>query len=172
MVNYSGGSGAATLIDSKVLAAPAAGITINVTAGYKTLKGFYAVRGAKASDVVDLGITVNGDTGVNYKSQSILGNAASASSGGSSNAFGYLGVVAAATATASYMGGGEFSINRPDDAVFKILQGVGFGEGTTQYIKALGTMWMSTAAITSLTIGPIDGTNLVTGSSFALFGFK
>jgi hypothetical protein len=62
---------------------------------------------------------------------------------------------------------------RTDDTVFKVITAVGHGQDSGQaYVRTVGGMWLSTAAVTSLTIAPVNGSNLVTGSSFALYGLK
>lgn len=80
-------------------------------------------------------------------------------------------VVPGATATANSFGVGEFTMYRTDDAIFKGLTSMGHGFGGTQYyLRLVGGTWLSTAAITSLVIATTDGSNMVTGSSFALYG--
>lgn len=166
-------SGAMTLISSQVLSNPASGITISVPSGYKALRGFYTARSTVNGATVDFGIQVNADTtSGHYEWQQLLGNNSTANGGGNtSDSRIWLNVLPGATATANLFGIGEFTMYRTDDATFKGLTSMGHGYGGTQYyLRLVGGTWLSTAAVTSLTIATTDGSNLVTGSSFALYG--
>jgi len=116
-------------------------------------------------------IQFNGDAGANqYTYHSLQGNGSSASAAGSGFTTSYGRVTLADT----QFGGGIFDVldytNTSKIKVIRSLWGVDLnGSG---YVGINSSVWNSTAAITSITIGCEGSDTYTQYSSFALFGVK
>lgn len=163
------------LLGSTELTGSAASITIAVPAGFNALMGYWGARSDTASAVVNMVLRLNGDTGNNYRWQAVQVENATVTGSNSAGATSFIeiGVAPAATATANYFGCGDFSIPAPGGTLFKTAIGKSFGIDTTSdsFVGTYGGMWLSTSAITSVSLIATSG-NLVAGSMFTLYGMN
>ena len=79
--------------------------------------------------------------------------------------------MAAATATAGYLGSGEFTIPNASGSTYKVATGhsTSANANNNGYSGTYGGLWQNTAAVTSVTLLPLAG-QLVAGSSAYLYG--
>jgi hypothetical protein len=163
-------------LDGRVLTAGAASITLSVPAGASlgVLRVAWTARSDTASAATYMCLRLNGDSGNNYTFQLNQANANAASTGGNSN--GLVGVIeigtmAGATATAGYLGSGEFTIPNASGGTYKTAEGFSnsANSSTNGYSGTYGGLWQNTAAVTSITLLPLAG-SLVAGSAAYLYG--
>ena len=129
-----------------------------------------------SSILLDLQMQFNGDTGSNYTKHFLTGNGSSASaSGGTSRTTMEVAALPSATATTSMMSG--VLINIQDYAsttkykTVRSFSGMDGNAANTQYVVTLrSNLWLSTSAITSITL--IPATAFTTSTTFALYGIK
>jgi hypothetical protein len=164
-----------TLISSNVLGTTAASVTLSsIPSTFTDLVLRISARGNVASSIVQLNLTINGQTGTPYSYSYMLGNGGSPSaSAGTNQPFVFSGFGNGSTGTANYFGSAEIYIpsytasrNKPM-SYFTIQE----NNTTTARIIAGAGYWRNTSAITSLTITP-DSDSWIAGSSFYLYGIK
>lgn len=113
----------------------------------------------------------NGDTGAtNYKSTSLTGDGSSAASSRSTERI----LVTMSGQTATGFGSAEVYIPNYLSTVNKQMGAFGVAESNTVNVNmAAGAgLYLSSAAITSVTVRQHSGTNFVSGSSFYLYGIR
>jgi hypothetical protein len=130
---------------------------------------------------------LNGDSGSNYYVHWLVGAGFSGNvpTSGSNGALTAYGAVAYNTADGSYssdvFGGVIFDIlDYTNSNKNKTVRSIFGGNtnlaatGANQHVGLVSTLWLSTAAITSLTIYPfnVGSNNFVANTSFALYGIK
>jgi hypothetical protein len=163
---------ALTLITETVTSGSAANVTFSpIPATYRDLQVRVRARGDTAAGNTDIRLQFNGDTANNYDwlEENRFGTA-----NGNGVAFMAVGIIAAATATASYVSG--FFIDIFD------YRGTAFFKQAASYIGLIGAQnlagmlidhragwWRSTAAITAVKVFPSAG-NFVDGSVVSLYG--
>jgi len=136
-----------------------------------TNRGTYAIE--------DLKINFNSDTGANYSYHNLRGNGTAAAAGaGSSASYIYLDV-ASGTSVSNFFGVGITDILDYADAnkykTTRSLTGIdtnGTVAGEGGRVALQSGSWRNTAAITSIVIAPLNGTQFNQYSSFALYGVK
>ena len=134
-------------------------------------------------NVGTMNVQVNGDTGANYSQHFLRSAPASPSTG--VETFGYasqtfvnIGQCAGSTATSGIFGNIIFDIlDYANTTKNKTLRGIGgvdtngAASGVAGFVQFSSGAWLSTSAITSVTLLPGDGaSNFVTGSRFDLYG--
>jgi hypothetical protein len=146
----------------------------SIPSGYQHLQVRYI--GALNSGSQGHTINFNSDTGSNYAFHSLqgTGSAAVASYNGTSVTTASIGYVAPNTAPAGSMGAGVIDVldylNSNKYKTVRALTGTDQnGSGLTGIYSGL---WMSTSAITSLTLTPQSGSSYIQYSTFALYGVK
>ena len=114
----------------------------------------------------------NGDTGSNYSQTTLAGNGTTASSSRASN-----------STSANLNDTAAFNSSLEGNLVFSVMNYA----NTTTYKTTIGRfnrasandypgsapfvcLWRSTSAITSLVMLPADGSNIISGSTFTLYG--
>jgi hypothetical protein len=179
--SFSSGAGASAdyeLISTTVLGSDTASVTFTglgtSAAAYKHLQLRGTIR-ATSSSASNYGFfRVNGDTGANYAGHRLSGNGSSVSSGADTSQTGmYVGDFPAGTNTSGNFGAMivdylDFSNTSKNKTM---RYSIGFA-GTSPSIHLRSGLWMSTAAITSLSFAVQDGSNWLTGSRFSLYGLK
>lgn len=176
-----GGGGAAgdyELISTTVLGSTTASVALSITAGqqatYKHLQIRAAVRTNRAGQTSDpMIIKLNSDSGANYEYHELTGNGSSVTSGagGASSSSMWLGYVAASNQTTNAFSGVVMDI--PDafstskNKTLKVLQGMA---GSDNQIQLTSGLWMSTAAISTITFTALG--SYITGSRFSLYGLR
>ena len=165
-----------TLIQAQTLASSAASVTFSsIPATYTDL----VLRVSSRTDAVtandNLQVTFNSDSATNYSMTRLTGTGSAASSLNASNqTFARVGWTDGNTATASTFGSMEVYIpsylvsqNKPFSSFAVSEQ-----NATAANMDAIADLWRNTAAITSLNIISNNSGNLLTGSSFYLYGIK
>lgn len=168
-----------SFISEQVLTGTVASVTFSsIPTGFRRL---LLIAQARTSAVVEADAVLlrfNGDTAGNYDRQSLTGNSATASAGGSrAQSSIQIGSCEAANSRASnfspvsveifgYTGNGEkWILSR--SAVFGNVSA-----DADLFLQVFAGRWRSTAAITSITLLPGTGPNFVAGSEFQLYGVR
>jgi hypothetical protein len=143
----------------------------SIPAGYTDLQIVSVVRCSNAGQSDTLAMRLNGDSAGNYSWTLLRGNGSTASSLRSSNTT-YLGIAevigAAQTAgifnvvTTNLMNYSNTTTNKT--AISRSSVSANYGA------EAWATMWRNTAAVTSINLSMVNGSNIVTGSTFSLYG--
>ena len=147
----------------------------SIPSTYKHLQIRAIARSTYAADIVDTYLTLNSDTGTNYRTHQLRGNGASATAAD-------LGAAAAAatfvnvgsTATASVFSGAVIDIldytNTNKYTTIRSLNGADTNGAGNVFFRS--SLWLNTAAITTITITAEATSNHAQYSSFALYGIK
>lgn len=114
-----------------------------------------------------VGTQVNGDTGTNYSYTQLYGTGSSALSNRGTNAD-YISTLFTDSTTVRSIGIVQF-MNYSNTTTYKTVIGRG---ASNFYTTAQVNLWRSTAAINSMKIYIPGGGNLLTGSTFTLYGIK
>ena len=149
-------------IAEQTLGTAAASVTFSSIPGtYTDL--VLVVAGTLTTGTENIVMQFNGDTGSNYSVTSLLGDGSSASSFSSSNITS-AGRCAMGTSSSSAI----YSINNySNSTTYKTVLGRG---GVTSYgVDARVSLWLNTAAITSIVVFPTSY-NLNTGTVVSLYG--
>lgn len=162
-------------IAEQVLTGSTASVTFSsLPQAFTSFRVIWSGRSDNASGATYMCVRFNNDSSNSYLWQ--INQANNNSLTGSGNSGGtvgqiQIGTIAAATATSGYFGSGEFTIPNATGSQYKAPTGYSTSMNATNngYAGAYGGLWLNTAAITSITLLPLNG-NLVTGSSMALYG--
>jgi len=143
----------------------------SIPAGYTDLQIVSVVRCSNAGQSDTLAMRLNGDSAGNYSWTLLRGDGSTASSLRSSNTT-YLGIAevigAAQTAgifnvvTTNLMNYSNTTTNKT--AISRSSVSANYGA------EAWATMWRNTAAVTSINLSMVNGSNIVAGSTFSLYG--
>jgi hypothetical protein len=145
---------------------------------YKSLQ----IRGIGRLDVgtggVSTRIRLNGDTTSNYAEHLLYGNGTSAlTSNNAPNSWTYMGRTPGSTANTNVVG--AFIIDIHDYAsttknkTIRVFNGVDNNAADTDFWVAMASgLWMSTSAVTSITLNAISTYNWTTETQFALYGIN
>jgi hypothetical protein len=122
-------------------------------------------------------IRVNGDTGSNYSTHALGGDGASAyaAQAAASQTSGYGTAIPRNGQTASSFGGTVIEIlDYTNTNKYKTIRNLGGSDvnGSGGNIIFGSTAWLSTSAITSITLFPATATDFAQYSQFALYGIK
>ena len=166
------------LLETQVLTSSATSVTFTgldtLAAGYQHLQIRAVARSNKASGLEITKLRFNGDSGSNYARHGLGGSGSSVSSYGiATQTWTDIGRIAGDTAGTDVFGSFVTDIldfsSASKNTTVRSLTGV-VGTTTQVYLNSGG--WFNTAAVTSLEILPEDGTALLTGSRFSLYGIK
>jgi len=180
VAGYLGIASPATDYESIATATPSGSSTFtfsSIPSTYQHLQIRYTARDARAIGINSFNMQFNSDTGSNYMRGHILyGDGATAAASALSTSFTSIqaGYEAAASAAANTFGVGVIDILDYDNTnkykTTRTFAGTdlnGSGE-----IDLMSGLWMSTTAITSITLTVATGANWATNSTFALYGIK
>lgn len=148
----------------------------NIPSTYAHLQIRFIARDTRATLRDDITIGFNSDTGTNYAYHYIYGDGASVVGGGGANAgTGYVGSIAAASASANIMGAGIIDIldyaNTNKFKTVRVLNGE--DQNGSGYIYFISSLWRNTNAITSINIKTTNVSRYFTASTtFALYGIR
>ena len=160
------------LLERIELNASAASVTFaNIPqSGYTDLKVEMSGRSSRANAADDVKIQFNGTT-TNYSDRYLLGNGASASSGSGASTGIYNLIVPASTSTASTFSNNSVYIPNYLSSSNKSvsIDVVTENNATTAYANLVAGLWSNSAAISSITITPDNG-SFVQYSTFSLYG--
>jgi len=166
-----------TLISSNVLSSSAASVTFSsIPSTYTDLVLRISARCADTGTYAGLKFTLNSDTASVYSYTVLYGTGSSGLSDRNSalaNARAPFSINAD-NATANSFGSLEIYIPSYLASQNKPISTFGASEtnATASYMGASANLWRNTAAITSIQISEIFGTNLLSGSSFYLYGIS
>jgi hypothetical protein len=165
-----------TLISSNVLASSAASVTFSsIPATYTDLVLRMSIRYDGSLVYGSTEIKLNSDSASNYSRTTLRGDGTSAVSerGSSNSVLLFPRSITGDTATANTFSNTEIYIPSYTASQNKPIAGFGVGENnaTAANIAANAGLWRNVAAITNIFIQS-NGTNLLTGSSFYLYGIS
>lgn len=162
--------------DSGVLGGSAANIDFSaLPSGFMSFRVLYVGRSSAAAITVQLGLQLNGDTGLNYFDESFLVNGTTLTLNEQANAASIsAGVLIAANVAAGIPGAGEiFIVNASDTTFDKIVRGIGYAPGAAaaanQNTADAGGLWTSAAAVNRITLTPRTG-SWIAGSRAVVYG--
>jgi hypothetical protein len=159
-----------TPIETNTLSSAQASVTFSSFSGYTDL---VIIANAGISNTgTTMVMRFNGDTGSNYSQTTFAGNGSAASSSRGSNAT-TLGLNDTAAFNSSLEGNLIFNVmNYANTTTYKTLIGRFNRASASNYpgAAAFVGLWRSTSAITSLVLFPQDGSNIISGSTFTLYG--
>ena len=166
-----------TLIASNTLGSNTASVTFNsIPQTYKDLVLIASVR-TNSGSFDYLSVKPNGDEGASgpYSHTRLVGDGGSATSARfNDKAFQYVVAVNGTTSTSNTFGSTE--IYFPNYTSTNSLPMYGFSvnetNASTAYIGANALLWRGAAAMTSLVLSAYNGSSLLSGSSFYLYGIK
>ena len=143
---------------------------------YKHLQIRHIARGTSSNTLDNMQMQYNGDTAGNYISHFLYGTGSGSGAAGATaanNSFMLSSRISAANTGASMFGSGVIDIldyaNTSKNKTMRSLSGWD-GNGSGEVFLESG-LWMSTSAVTSITLYPNSG-NFAQYSSFALYGIK
>lgn len=177
-VTGGGGSGALTLISKQVIAVPTNTITFSSIPGtYTNLTIYISARCDDTSNVDDVYMQFNGDTGNNYSRTYYGANDTGAFQGnGISQATIPIMDIPCANASAGAAGAGTINIPNYAGIFWKnYLSQIGFLNAIGSQTSAnIGALWANTGAITQIVIGntTTPAANFIVGSTFTLYGMQ
>ena len=164
-----------TLISSNVLSSSAASVTFSsIPASYTDLVLRWSAR-SDAADVDDyFSLRVNGITTSVYSLTNLTGNGSAVASARLSSTSGRAYGCSGGNATANTFGSGELYIPSYTASQNKPIGGFGANEtnATAVFIGTVANLYRENTAISSVTLTILAGTNIVSGSSFYLYGIK
>lgn len=154
-------------------------VTFSVIPGtYNHLKLYVNGRCSAAANNAQLYMQFNGDTGTNYSSSFLSNsNAGISSTPNTASATPVMTIISCGNAPANDPGEAEFQIPFYSGTTFLkkgTVDSIGAADTTISnaFLQTLRTAWFwnSTAAINSITIGVVGGSNLIAGSTLTLYG--
>lgn len=164
-----------TLISSNVLSSSAASVTFSaIPSTYTDLVVRWSAR-SDAADVNDyFSLRVNGITTSVYSLTNLTGDGSTAGSTNLSSTSARAYGCAGGNATANTFGSGELYIPSYTASQNKPLGGYGANEtnASSVFMGAVANLYRQTTAISSITLTILVGSNIVSGSSFYLYGIK
>ena len=159
-------------LQTQALGSAASSVTLSsISQAYTDLRLVMNVQTTDAGAVNDLKIYVNGDNSSGFYSSTRLygdGSSAVSTRSTSQNAWNQNGVNAASSSTLGTMAL-DF-MNYSNTTTYKSM--LMRANPSVNYVMALVNLWRNTNAITSITIAPNGGGNLVSGSTFTLYAIQ
>ena len=147
----------------------------SIPATYTHLQIRMLARDSRANTATNLYLQFNGDTGANYTAHELYGNGSAAVAGfeGASQTSALAVRVAGNNAAASSFGAGVLDVlDYANTNKYKTMRSLsGFDDNSVGQIWFISGLWMSTSAVTSITITPVTSP-ILQYSSFALYGIK
>jgi hypothetical protein len=161
-------------ISKVVLTGSQATITFSgIPSSYTDLLLSISARSDRAASLVDT-ITYNFNSATtNFSNNRLEGTGASASATLNTTNTSLIRVTASSvtsntfTSAELYIPNYTGSANKPLSSTFAYEN-----NATTAYVGGVAGLWSNTSAITSITLGLVDGPNFVSGSRFDLYGIK
>ena len=170
-----GGGAAYDLLETQVLTSSASSVTftgLGSYSDYKHLQIRAVARDTRATTQSSGRITINSDTGANYAFHNLKGDGSSVTSSGLGS-FNYLPTVTIPAANFTANAFGAFVLDLLDfssTSKNKTLRALGGRAGSSNQIQLDSGLWVSTSAVTALTIAAFTGYAI--GSRFSLYGVK
>jgi hypothetical protein len=169
-----------SLISETVLSGSAASVTFSsIPSSFRALRLMIAARSDRSAEVDTVSLRFNGDSGANYDTQAVFGNAASAAGSAARGGTNILaGNTEAANSRANVFAPSDVTIFQYNNSsIEKFLIGLTGSMGdvsadTDMLMTIRLGRWRSAAAITSITLLPTTGPNFVADSVFTLYGIS
>jgi len=162
------------LIAKSVLGSDAADVTLtSVPSTFDDVLLVASTRCVRAGNLVDgLRVEFNGDTGSNYSGRYLYGDGSIAVSGVTATTYVYFGLIPGSTSTSNTFSNASLLIPNYAGSTNKSVSVTSSHEsnGSTAYNWVSAHLWSDTSAITSIRAFAGSGGNLVSGSSFYLYG--
>jgi hypothetical protein len=165
------------LISTTTLGSSTASVTFSsIASTYSHLQIRAAARSDRNFGVDNIGLRFNSDSGSNYNTHFLFNNGSTITSTDLGiNSWIYSARLPDAAVTASSFGAAIIDVlDYKATTKNKTIRSI-FGSSTTGSYPWNGMhsgVWLSTTAITSLTLLPVTGPNFITGSRFSLYGIK
>jgi hypothetical protein len=149
----------------------------SIPSTYKHLQIRGILRGDRANTGEIVGVQYNGDTtSANYVSHRLIGdgtNAGAGPQGSGSYSSSWVTHIPGASSTASIFGPVVFDVlDYATSNKNRVGRSLGGDVGGDKIAWFGSQLWLSTSAITSITLVPVFGTNFVQYSKLALYGIK
>lgn len=165
------------LIQRQTLTSNTASITFSsIPTGYSSLQIRFIGRSTRAAADANTRLQFNSDTGTNYTYHELSGSGTAASSGGAaSQTYADFGRAPGTTITnTSIFGVGIIDIqDYLSTTKNKTIRSVyGYDTNGTGEIGMRSSVWMSTSAVTSITLFQASSASWLAGSTIALYGMK
>lgn len=158
-------------IETVEVASPVSSITFsNIPQGYTDLKLVLSSRSTYAANFGNPRITINGSTSTFSRKSIYAENGSSGSEVGSDTRI--IGAIPAANATSNAFGHLEFYMPNYTGSAYKSYSVDSATENNSSSVYGLwilAGLWSTTSAVTSMTVGPIDG-NFATNTTATLYG--
>ena len=167
-----------TLISSNVLSSSAASVTFSaIPATYTDLVLRVSARSDNGSVSDGLNMTFNGVGGTSYSRTMLRGNGTDATSNITSSTSSFQSApngLVGNNATSNTFGSIEIYIPSYVVSQNKPISYFGAGEenATTAFMGVYAGLFSNTSAIASIVCSPVNGSNLLSGSSFYLYGIS
>jgi hypothetical protein len=147
----------------------------SIPSTYQHLQIRGIARDSRSNAATNLYIQFNGDTGSNYTAHELYGNGSTAVAGfeGASQTSALAARVTGNNSAASAFGGFVFDVlDYANTNKYKTNRSLaGHEDNSSGAIWLISGLWMSTSAVTSITITPVTSP-ILQYSSFALYGIK
>jgi hypothetical protein len=148
----------------------------SIPATYTHLQLRWIARSARTAVEDSFRITLNSDSGTNYTSHYLAGDGAAVYAGVQGTSMNYMvfGSQAGASAGASTFSGAVVDLlDYSTTTKYKTTRTLtGYDNNGSGSISLLSSLWMSTAAVNSITIVTSTAVNFAQYSSFALYGIR
>ena len=175
LASSGGAAGAFDLLETTVLSSSQSEIVFsNIPQNYKHLQVRYLLRSdAATTNLGNIGLTFNSDTGNNYSTHTLNGTGSSVTSSAETSAarINIRDTIAGNSNTSGIFGSGvidilDYSATTKNSTIRALAGGLGV---ETDILLASGA-WYNTNAITSLRIVDLSAANFVAGSRVSIYG--
>ena len=146
----------------------------SIPSTYTHLQLRYTARSLRAAYTDSLFVEVNGDT-TNYYSHGMFGNGTTAGSYSDNGNPNVIGIIASSSSLSNIFGSGVADfLDYTNTNKYKTIRSLSASDTNNNGGGAnfRSSTWPNTAAINSLSIFTNSGSNLASGSTFALYGIK
>jgi hypothetical protein len=173
-----GVAGSYELIATEILTASQTSVVFSslgdYASTYKHLQIRATARTNRGSLTDGISVRLNADTANNYARHGLYGDGSSVASYGLANQSFMPGIdTSANSSAANIFGAGVIDLLDPYSTTKNKTVRALAGNPSTGFSVSLGSgHWRNTASVTSITLFPQLGTNIVAGSRFSLYGIK
>jgi hypothetical protein len=167
--------GSFDLISTTLLSTTTSSVTFSsIASTYKHLQLRITARTNDAMDLGGVAFRFNSDTGSNYTYHILDGSGSAVSVlAGTSQTSGSIGLVTGNTSTTNSFGIAIADIlDYTNTSKNKTVRSLSGKVTTANDLRLTGSAWLSTSAITSITLIDSIGGSFVSGSRFSLYGIK
>lgn len=168
-----GAAGAYELISTTVLGSSQSSVTFSSIVGtYKHIQIRIVAKGAFGSSLDNVNAQFNGDTAYNYYNHRLYGNGSSVASQGASTDRPVLGDIAGSSDTSVFGAAVIDILDYASTSKNKTIRSLSGSAGSSNMVALRSNLWISTSAITQITMSNATLGGFLTGSRFSLYGIK